>query len=1337
VKEQALKTFPRWRLICALALLALTPAAALAQTRARPRPAKAVDEAHELATHPSALKLPKGFRAELLYSAPPEQGSWVSMTIDDKGRLITCDQYGGLYRIAPPPVGHVLRPQEIESLRFESAEGEAEPLAIGGVQGMVQVGYHLYAVVNSRLGQGPGLYRVSDTDADDRFDEVTLLTKLPTTRQGVEHGPHGIVLGPDGKSLYVVAGNMTSLPEGLVDPSPAKNAGEDQLLKRGPSSTGHGSGLMAPAGWICRTDLKGERWELVAAGFRNPYDLAFNRDRELFTYDADMEFDTGTPWYRPTRVCHVVSGGEFGWRFGTGKWPAYFPDSLPAVANVGLGSPTGIAFGYGARFPERYQNALFVNDWTYGKMYAVHLKPRGASYEGELEEFISGTPLPLTDLVISPVDKAMYFTIGGRRTQSGLYRVTYVGRVGDRPDEFDQASRQARNVRTDLESLHTPAAPDAVGAAIDAAWKHLGSEDRHLRFAARVAVEHQPTDAWADRALAVQDPESALTALLALARSGDEHRRAAVLAALGKLSWDALDIRQRRDLMRVYALALMRLGPATDDQRAALRERFASRFPADDIMLNHELCRLLAYLDEPSVTAKALELMSQARTQEDALFYAAALRTASRGWTQPLRKRYFTWFNEAEAKAAVGDYLGGGHLQSFLRQFRTDAAATLSDAEREQLKDLLEPGVEKLPFARSPTPRKFVRNWTQDELRPALDRIEEGRSFNAGKRLFVEGSCQACHRFANVGGIFGPDLTGAAKRYSRPFMLREIMNPSHVISDQHQTHSILTSAGRVHQGRILSEADGVLTVATDPREPAHLVVIPADEVEERKPSEASLMPADLLNTFTQRDVLDLLAYIESAGDPKAPVYAQGMRPDDPTPQKPSRPGKKPQLPKPKPQIKVGHEERPPNVVFIISDDQAWTDYGFMGHEAIETPSLDKLAAQSATFTRGYVPTALCRPSLTTIISGLYAHQHKITGNDPAAPRGAGRGSAAYQALRNKLIAHIDRAPSLPRNLGQHGYRSFQTGKWWEGAPARAGFTAGMTHGDPQRGGRHGDLGLAIGRKGMEPIARFLDESGDEPFFLWYAPFLPHTPHNPPERLVKKHQTEGRPLELAKYYAMCEWFDETCGELLDMLDEKKLSDNTLVIYVTDNGWIQRTSETELPPGWNQGFAPRSKQTVYEGGIRTPIMIRWPGRIEPRLDKSTLVSSIDLAPTVLAACGLKPTEPMQGVNLLPVCNGQPLARKAIFGESFAHDVADIDRPAESLLYRWTIADRWKLILTEDGKVGRYAAIHPRQDRRPQLYDILADPHEKQNVAAANPEIVKRLTDNLNQWWSPEKK
>ncbi|MCA9114053.1 MAG: sulfatase [Planctomycetaceae bacterium] len=412
-----------------------------------------------------------------------------------------------------------------------------------------------------------------------------------------------------------------------------------------------------------------------------------------------------------------------------------------------------------------------------------------------------------------------------------------------------------------------------------------------------------------------------------------------------------------------------------------------------------------------------------------------------------------------------------------------------------------------------------------------------------------------------------------------------------------------------------------------------------------------------------------------------------------------------------PAAKSTAETTPPNVVMILSDDQAWTDFGFMGHPEIRTPHLDRLAARSAVFPRGYVPSSLCRPSLATLISGQYPHQHGITGNDP--PRGVDR---------NEMLRFIEKAPVLPKLLASRGYVSHQSGKWWEGSPSLAGFTAGMTHGDPSRGGRHGDLGLKIGREGMQPIFDFIDEADDKPFFVWYAPFLPHTPHNPPERLLEHYRQDGRPEDLAKYYAMCEWFDETCGQLLGHLEEKKLTDNTLVVFVTDNGWIQRTSDSAVPEGWKFRFAPRSKRSPNEGGVRTPIMLSWPGHIPPGTHDLP-VSSIDLVPTVLEAAGVDAPDSMPGESLLGVASGtEQRGPQTVFGEIFAHDLADLDSPAASLQYRWCVTPRWKLILPAGP--GESA----------ELYDLTSDPHELASVSSLYPEIVRQLTGRIDAWWNP---
>ena len=419
-------------------------------------------------------------------------------------------------------------------------------------------------------------------------------------------------------------------------------------------------------------------------------------------------------------------------------------------------------------------------------------------------------------------------------------------------------------------------------------------------------------------------------------------------------------------------------------------------------------------------------------------------------------------------------------------------------------------------------------------------------------------------------------------------------------------------------------------------------------------------------------------------------------------------------------------QKSPNILYVISDDQAWTDYGFMGHPQIKTPHLDKLSRESVLFERGYVPTALCRPSLATLVNGQYAHKHGITGNDPS-PKTYPREKEIYNQKRAQLISYLDKFETLPNLLGEKGYLSHQSGKWWEGNFKHGGFTHGMTRGFPEKGGRHGDDGLKIGRSGLQPIEEFVDHSMKEnkPFFLWYGVFLPHTPHNPPERLLKPYQNLGLPLPIAKYYAMCTWFDETCGQLIELLEKRGLRDDTIIVYVTDNGWIQNPERN--------GYAPRSKQTPYEGGIRTPIMFSWPNGNLKNGKRKDVVSSIDLFPTVLAAAGARAPKGLPGLNLLEnLRNEKPIKRKGIFGESFAHDVADVENPEDSLIFRWTIEGKWKLLLTYDGEVNRYQSTHPRKEKRPQLFNLLKDPQEKRNLAGDNPEVVARLAAKIGKWW-----
>ncbi len=395
----------------------------------------------------------------------------------------------------------------------------------------------------------------------------------------------------------------------------------------------------------------------------------------------------------------------------------------------------------------------------------------------------------------------------------------------------------------------------------------------------------------------------------------------------------------------------------------------------------------------------------------------------------------------------------------------------------------------------------------------------------------------------------------------------------------------------------------------------------------------------------------------------------------------------------------------------------------MGHPQIRTPHLDRLAAQSLVFPRGYVPTALCSPSLASIITGRYPHEHLITGNDPPPPPGGKQGDwrnhPQFVQAWDELRSNIKRFPMLPALLQQHGYRSFQTGKWWMGNFATAGFTEGMTHGEKLRNGRHGDEGLNIGRKTMQPIYDFIAQtrSQQQPFMLWYAPMLPHFPHDAPQRLIDKYLRQAPNLETARYWASVEWFDETCGELLDYLDRERLADNTIVIYVTDNGWIQGPQ--------SDTHSLRSKRTPYDAGIRTPILLRWPGKVKPRKSES-LASSLDILPTLLAATDCAAPPGLPGLNLLD--DKAVKSRRALFGAIFTHDAVDLRRPAANLMTRWVIDGEWKLLAPVPGQANEE---QPQQD---ELYRIARDPEERINLAAKETGRVAALRRKLDAWWKP---
>jgi putative heme-binding domain-containing protein len=654
--------------------------------------------------------------------------------------------------------------------------------------------------------------------------------------------------------LYIVCGNGTKLTE-MENSRVPRVWDEDQIL---PRTYGRGfmKGVPAPGGYINKMDPEGKNWELIANGFRNEFDAAFNLSGELFTYDADMEWDMNTPWYRPTRVCHVVSGAEFGWRNGSGKWPAYYPDSVPAVVNVGPGSPTGITFGYGAKFPAKFQNSLFISDWSYGVLYAVDMKSEGASYQGSLTKFITGTPLPLTDVIINPHDGAMYFAIGGRRTKSGLYRVTYTGTESTEPVKPNAVGSEARKLRKTLEAFHGHQDEKAVAVA----WPHLSSADRFIRWAARIAIEHQPVETWQDRALSEENPQALLEAIIALTRHGDKLLQPKILKSLQRIQWDQLNHHQKISLVRAYSLTFTRMGTPTDAAAKSVIGQLDPHFPADSRELNNELCQLMVYLQSDTAAAKSVALLSESPTQEEQIAFAKSIRHLKTGWTPELRKEYFSWFVKAAG------YRGGASFGLFVQHIKADAVANLSDEEKTALKPILEAKPKNTGPIINPIQRPFVKKWTMEELVPLVTNGLKGRDFNKGRKLFAAANCFACHRFDNEGGAIGPDLTILSRRFTSRDILESVIEPSKVISDQYAAVSILTTDGKQINGRIVNLAGDSLQINTNMLDPNAQVGVDRKMIDEMFPSKTSMMPQGLMDTLKREEVLDLMAYLLSRGN---------------------------------------------------------------------------------------------------------------------------------------------------------------------------------------------------------------------------------------------------------------------------------------------------------------------------------------------------------------------------------------------------------------------------------------------------------------------------------------
>ena len=814
------------------------------------------------ATDPSSITLPPGFRAELIRSSSGDEGSWVSMTFDPQGRITLGREKRGLLRFDP-------RTKSVEVINDTLLECRGLLYAFGA----------LYANANN----SKGLYRLRSTKNDGTFDEVT---EIMHTEGGVGHGRNHVKAGPDGK-LYVIHGNNVLLPSPIEPNSPLQNYAPDQLIPNPWDSTMFDGNVELPAGHLLRLNPDGSHIELVAGGMRNPLDIAFNRDGELFTFDADMERDVGTAWYMPTRILHLVPGADFGWRRGTGRFPAWYPDTLPSVVDIGLSSPTGIFFGYGAKFPAKYRESLFLLDWAYGRIIAVTLKPKGASYTGTQETFASGRPLNVTDGCIGP-DGALWFTTGGRGTQSGLYRITYRGGIKEEAVvQGDAASKAAREKRHKLEQLlkADKLGDDDLGLIMSG----LESEDRIISGEARLVFERflQAGKVKGDLQTLLPNPRQWVNYLLALAHVADQEQLLSEfwgvtahvvpapserpqLPSVKKAASEKVPLYRER--LRVLEVYLSRHASENQERRREwieeLKKEFKQDFPTRNPEIDRELCKLLVYLKSPNVIAKTTELLRTLTASEDLVQYPMLLRYVKDGWTLEQRRIVFDALNRAEKLNGASTYFKA------IADIRSEMAAQLSAENYQKLADVINPPkpVQLLPHA---MPGHTFKNWTMEDLIPQLDKVSKGRNHASARAALIAAQCVFCHRVSNdpslPAGVFGPDLTQVSARFSRRDLLEQIINPSKIIDEKYRSTILTLADGKQISGTLESEDDERVTLKPNPLA-LEKIETAKGMIKARKLSDVSPMPVGLLNALKADQILDILAWFEAGGDPKHKVF---------------------------------------------------------------------------------------------------------------------------------------------------------------------------------------------------------------------------------------------------------------------------------------------------------------------------------------------------------------------------------------------------------------------------------------------------------------------------------
>lgn len=836
------------------------------------------------------FSIPAGFTLDEIYQpSESSHGSWVSIAEGPNGKFFTCDQYGDVFSFQMPPIGETLDSLDVDSIDLD----------IGFAHGLLWAFESLYVVVvNDPEWAKPGeptsgVYKLDDTDGDGELDDQKKILDLDGRG---EHGPHTLRVSPDQQHIYLIAGNFNTVPDHFKSKLP-RNWGEDNLFPAYLDARGHANDITAPGGWVARTNPEGSNWELVAAGFRNPFSFGFNQDGELFAYDADMEWDFGMPWYRPTRILHVVSGAEFGWRTGSGKWPVYYPDNLPSVVNLNQGSPTAVIMGKDLQFPSRYRNGLFACDWSFGTMYYVDLQEKGSSYTASHEEFFSGIPLPISNATAGS-DGHLYFLTGGRRLTSHLYRLRYTGEESVDPIEIANGpEKELRALRRTLESSHQSSAPTDLSKL----WTYLDHSDQHIRNAARIALEHKPLQTWKKNIWTEKSTQKIIQATIAYARSGGQLNNQ-IVNKLNDVEWNDNSVQDQLALLRAYSLLLIRNETVDKGVFLRMQERLATLYPSTNDDINRELSQILIKLNDPDAVKKTIALLKNSdnkiinaskdvlstsilnRSEDygpqikdmldnmpptESIHYALVLSHATEGWTKSLREDYFNWFEKAFSKK------GGMSYKAFLDNMRSKALDHVPAEQKDYFKEksgFYSPLKDMASIAQPIGPGASYNHYALWGI-VGNDELEEySGSFQQGERAYEAALCGSCHRMKGEGGSNGPDLSNIHTRFKKNEIIDAILVPNEAISDQYAFTKFNLKNGDVMSGRVLKNVDDKIEIYQSPYDPTQTSHIAKEDIESQVLSSISPMPAKLLNRLNEQEILDLFVYLLSGADSNHEYY---------------------------------------------------------------------------------------------------------------------------------------------------------------------------------------------------------------------------------------------------------------------------------------------------------------------------------------------------------------------------------------------------------------------------------------------------------------------------------